>query len=220
MVTAMIGSSGRPNAYHAFADICSSPEFPALLRNLFYFNKLFAAFDGIDQDDDRRIDFNEFTQGLNFVGLNLPQDEAEVEFDKLDRNGGGVVLFDEFCAWVAERSCPVNGDVETAFTTSDDRAKPATTGYAARKQPTKRSKKPAKRTKPSPKKAPRAGPVDTQPNISTSEFDRLEVELLATLKDPEAINGMWQSLDFNGNRIVSLAEIDKFVVRIPICFCD
>lgn len=96
-------------------------ELKGLLRNLFYFNRLWAAFDDIDTDDDRRIDLGEFKKGLSFVGLELPAAEAEAEFNAMDANGGGVVLFDEFAAWAAKKKCPVDGDVESEYTTSDSR---------------------------------------------------------------------------------------------------
>eukprot|EP00171_Calliarthron_tuberculosum_P013175 IDg13175t1 len=47
------------------------------------------------------------------VGLSLTEEEAAVEFKKMDKNGGGKVLFDEFCVWLAEKQCPVDGEVFT-----------------------------------------------------------------------------------------------------------
>jgi len=96
-------------------------EFPSLLVNLLYFNALFDAFDGIDTDDDRRIDFDEFRHGLKLLDMKLSAKQAQAEFNDIDENGGGVVLFDEFAAWAAERACPVNDMVMTEFTTSEDR---------------------------------------------------------------------------------------------------
>ena len=29
----------------------------------------------------------------------LPEAKATDEFKKIDKNGGGVILFDEFCGW-------------------------------------------------------------------------------------------------------------------------
>ena len=83
------------------------PEFSALLRNVVYFNKLFFVFDGIDTDDDRRLTLDEFKKGCTKLGLNVSAAEAEAAFDSMDSNSGGKVLFDEFCAWVAQTACPV-----------------------------------------------------------------------------------------------------------------
>jgi Ca2+-binding EF-hand superfamily protein len=74
-------------------------EFIKLLRNLFYFNRVFIVFDNIDTDDDRRIDLEEFKTG--FEVLNLDAD-AEKVFTEIDRNGGGFILFNEFCSWFAK----------------------------------------------------------------------------------------------------------------------
>ena len=79
-------------------------EFVKLLRNIFYFNRVYLVFDEIDTDDDRRIDLNEFKAG--FECLKMDKDATEV-FAEIDKNGGGFILFDEFCSWFAK-----NMDVE------------------------------------------------------------------------------------------------------------
>jgi Ca2+-binding EF-hand superfamily protein len=96
-------------------------EFPALLRNLLYFNKLFSIFDDIDKDDDRRLTFEEFKAGSSKIGLRLSEKDAAAAFDAMDSNDGGKVLFDEFCVYVAKTSIPVDGETKKTFTTNDDR---------------------------------------------------------------------------------------------------
>ena len=45
----------------------------------------------------------------------------------------------------------------------------------------------------------------------------LETEVQAITEDKKEIRKLWSCLDFNGNGIVSLAEIDKFVIeRFPL----
>ena len=76
-------------------------EFIKLLRNLFYFNRVYLVFDEIDTDDDRRIDLEEFKNG--FECLNMSADyKAETVFVEIDKNGGGYILFNEFCSWFAK----------------------------------------------------------------------------------------------------------------------
>jgi len=76
-------------------------EFIKLLCNLFYFNRVYLVFDEIDTDDDRRIDLEEFKTG--FDCLNMSSDyKAESVFTAIDKNGGGYILFNEFCAWFAK----------------------------------------------------------------------------------------------------------------------
>jgi hypothetical protein len=61
---------------------------------LFYFNKLWHAFEAIDKDDDRRLTFSEFQHGLQFAGLDLSPADAQTAFNQMDSNHGGIVLFD------------------------------------------------------------------------------------------------------------------------------
>ncbi len=83
-------------------------EFKALLRNLFFFNRAWEAFLGLDQDGDRRLTLAEFNAGLPLVGLHLPEDEAAAEFASLDANQNGIVVFEEFCMWLIKKKVPVD----------------------------------------------------------------------------------------------------------------
>ena len=74
-------------------------EFSALLRNSVFYNRLFYVFDLVDTGDDRRVDIDEFKASLHKLGLNLSPKAAEEEFRLIDKNGGGQVMFDEFCEW-------------------------------------------------------------------------------------------------------------------------
>jgi Ca2+-binding EF-hand superfamily protein len=80
-------------------------EFGSLLESIRYFNELAHLFDTIDRDNDHRLDLDEFMEGCALVlpELQLSADAAAAEFRKMDENGGGVVLFDEFCAWALEQ---------------------------------------------------------------------------------------------------------------------
>jgi len=81
-------------------------EFKSLLANLVYFNKLFWLFDASDEEKDRRMTLAEFKICLVTAGVKMAASRAEQEFKKIDANGGGKVLFDEFCAWFAKKECP------------------------------------------------------------------------------------------------------------------
>jgi len=86
-------------------------DFPVLLRNVVYFNKLWSVFGGIDTDGDRRLTYDEFTKGLALLGLGGYGKDAHNIFNQLDTNRGGIILFDEFCKWVASVQCPVDAKV-------------------------------------------------------------------------------------------------------------
>jgi hypothetical protein len=80
-------------------------EFRRLLYGLRSYFELFAAFNRLDTSDDRRLDLDEFKAGcalLSRWGVAIEPLEAEVTFERMDKNGGGFVLFDEFCDWAIE----------------------------------------------------------------------------------------------------------------------
>ena len=59
--------------------------------------ELYAMFNRLDTSDDRRIDKDEFKQGAEMVkswGVTLP-DDTDGEFNSIDTDGGGKILFDE-----------------------------------------------------------------------------------------------------------------------------
>eukprot|EP00439_Symbiodinium_sp_Y106_P022188 s1619_g2.t1 len=81
-------------------------EFKKLLGYLIYFNKLFWVFESCDGDRDRRLTYNEFKWCLNTAGARMSENEIRSDFSKVDRNGGGIILFDEFCKYFTMKSCP------------------------------------------------------------------------------------------------------------------
>ena len=84
-------------------DWVEKKEVKNLLRNLLFYNKLFNAFEEVDTGDDRRIDLAEFQAGLPKLGMQLAEAESQAEFESIDTNGGGQVLFDEFCEWFLQK---------------------------------------------------------------------------------------------------------------------
>jgi len=172
-------------------DWVEKKEFHALLLNIFWFAKLFQQFQAIDTGADRRIDLREFQQGLSSLGLHLDPSQAQAEFNKIDGNSGGQVLFVEFCAYIRNR---VNPDAHSEFDADivsgeqAGRHMRAKHGHAATRDLVVQKK-------------------------DMSQFDKLEGKFKAALTDKKQLLKWWHELDFNGNNIVSLAEIDKWVVE-------
>ena len=77
-------------------------EFKKLLLNLWIYNKLWSVFDDIDTGDDRRIDAPEFEAAAKKLGIFTSKTDIEAEFRSIDTNGGGQILFDEFCEYCIE----------------------------------------------------------------------------------------------------------------------
>merc|ERR1740130_71477 len=87
-------------------DWVQKKEFKSLLGNLIYFNKAFWLFDNADGDKDRRLTEKEFKWCMSCLGEKMSDSEASMEFRRVDRNGGGIILFDEFCKYITSRKCP------------------------------------------------------------------------------------------------------------------
>jgi len=81
-------------------------DFKRLVLSLFYFNKLFWLFDQVDEEHDRKLDLKEFTWCLTMCGAKMSESKAAVEFEKVDTNRGGEILFDEFCKYFTQKQCP------------------------------------------------------------------------------------------------------------------
>ncbi|CAF1195807.1 unnamed protein product [Didymodactylos carnosus] len=71
-------------------------EFGLLLDLLVYYNDLSQKFKVLDINGDKRISFDEFKKGYAQEGRSI-SDRAELkrEFDAIDTNHGGYILFDE-----------------------------------------------------------------------------------------------------------------------------
>jgi len=166
-------------------------EFHALLLNIFWFNRLWQIFSQVDAGQDRRISLAEFTAGLSNLGIQLSQAQAQQEFQSIDSNHGGQVLFVEFCAWVRKR---INPDDHPGFDAD----------IASGEHLTKTVRRDL-------------GDAATNEVIATHkcfrDFDELEKEIKLIMSDHKKLHKLWERIDFNGNNIVSLAEIDKLVVE-------
>merc|ERR1712232_1167880 len=166
-------------------------DFHALMLNIFWFNRLFQIFDQID-GDDRRMNLQEFQSGLARLGLdNLSPQEAQAEFNKIDNNHGGQVLFVEFCAYIRRR---VNPDANPNF--DADIVSGEKCGQVVRKG---------------------HGHKATHTHYVTKkclrDFDEAEAKMKQLMQDHKQLKELWGRMDFNGNGIISLAEIDKCVVE-------
>jgi len=172
-------------------DWVEKKEFHALLLNLFWFGRLWQVFSVVDTGADRRIDVREFQAGMASLGLHFSDSEAVQEFNRIDGNHGGQVLFVEFCSYVRNR---VNPDASANF--DADIVSGEKCNQNLRSHHTRAT----------------AEHFITKKCIK--DFDDLEKKIKATTKSHKALHDLWDRLDYNGNNIVSLAEIDKLVVEL------
>jgi Ca2+-binding EF-hand superfamily protein len=167
-------------------------EFHALLLNIFWFNKLWIIFHSIasvEERTDRRIDFQNFYEGMSKLGFGggLDKSEALREFQCMDLNGEGQVLFVEFCAYVRRR---VNPDVNPYF--DADIVSGTDCSVHMRKGVGNKGTNAYKFTR-----------------KTLACFDNLEAKILKLTRMRPKMKKLWDRIDYNGDGFVSLAEIDK-----------
>ena len=76
-------------------------------------NRIKLFFFRIDTGDDNRVSKEEFVAAKSSVERWVgPVEDMEAEFDKIDANGGGQVLFSEFVDWALEKNLDIEDDVE------------------------------------------------------------------------------------------------------------
>lgn len=77
-------------------------EFENLVSYLHTYDEYFRRFQGMDVNGDRRVSLEEFSNAYGRAfGVEDEADAREV-FNSIDTNGGGFILFDEFCMHLAE----------------------------------------------------------------------------------------------------------------------
>ena len=90
-------------------DYVEAAEFRLLLCYIYDFFEMWIAFDEIDTSDDRRITPSEFKKAVPTVeswGVKVPN--ADAAFKEIDTNGGGYILFEEFCDWAFKKHLDVD----------------------------------------------------------------------------------------------------------------
>ena len=135
-------------------------EFACLVRDLFFFARLWDFFSDIDVSSgphgDRRITRKELARAVADKKFALPRGEdVNAVFSKMDADRHGIVLFNEFCDYVTEQF-PNNADLNAAFIGMRMRARESGKG-AGKKSPRKagKPKKKSPRTPRSPRAAAR-----------------------------------------------------------------
>lgn len=72
-------------------------EFSRFMYFLAIFSDLDLEFQGMDADNDHRIDRDEFVAFYRKIGSRDSDQQLQDKFDEIDSNGRGLILFDEFC---------------------------------------------------------------------------------------------------------------------------
>ena len=95
------------------ADFIEFREFRLLLVYLRRYFELWQMFDDVDKGNDRRISLEEFTSVVpRFEEWGLKLEDPAAEFEAIDTNGGGQILFDEFSEWAIRKGLDLEDDDE------------------------------------------------------------------------------------------------------------
>ena len=95
-------------------DYVSRIEFRMLLVYMKLFFGVFMIFDRIDTGQDRRVDIDEFrtaADDLRILGCPIAENPDET-FRVIDKDGGGQILFVEFCEWAVDNHVLLNPETE------------------------------------------------------------------------------------------------------------
>lgn len=96
-------------------DFLEFREFRLFLQTLRQFFEYYQAFARIDTGDDNRVSKEEFCSESikptieKWVG---EIEDMEAEFDSIDKNGGGQILFSEFVDWALAKNLDLEDDVD------------------------------------------------------------------------------------------------------------
>ncbi|CAF1266037.1 unnamed protein product [Rotaria sordida] len=76
-------------------------EFHRFLDLLYYYNQLSDLFGQLDTNKDKRISFNEFKKEFELIRYSSTDEKSlRQEFNRIDTNHGGYILFDEVCLYL------------------------------------------------------------------------------------------------------------------------
>lgn len=70
---------------------------------LYVYDAYFIKFQAMDANSDRRLTLEEFKEGYT-TAFGAAAVDLETVFRSLDLNGGGYILFDEFCLYLADEA--------------------------------------------------------------------------------------------------------------------
>jgi len=202
-------------------DFVSKGEFRYLCAYLCIYAAMFDAFakidgggSGRDANDDKRIDEKEWLAGYKnvkdhgFVALANVKDEksAKAVFAKIDGNGGGVLLFDEWCAFL--KAAEIEAGTPTGDLLNADEDAPGGGGGGAKGQGAKGQGGPRA------KASPNSFGMCVGKSASKEYFDFASVlepycdEAATALQDEG-----FKTADPNGNGLCSLAECETFLLK-------
>ena len=104
------GRSKHGDVGDDYIELCEFKFFLIALRQYFEY---WVAFTTVDSDNDHRITLEEFKACQPKIETWVGKiEDIEATFAEIDDNGGGQILFDEFCTWAITKSLDLEDDEE------------------------------------------------------------------------------------------------------------
>jgi len=91
-------------------DYIEFKEFRFFLSSLRQYFEYYEAFSRVDVSGDKRIELTEFKNAQDKIEAWVGKIDAEEEFKKIDKNGGGYILFHEFLDWAITKNLDLEDD--------------------------------------------------------------------------------------------------------------
>jgi len=85
-------------------------EFRFFLLSLRQYFEYYVEFAAVDDNDDKRISLAEFKANQSQLEVWVGALDMEASFKEIDTNGGGFILFDEFCKWAIKKNLDLEDD--------------------------------------------------------------------------------------------------------------
>jgi len=93
-------------------DFIERKEFKFFLSSLRQYIEYYVAFSRADENDDKRISKDEFVAAKDKIESWVGEIDADASFAEIDENGGGFILFDEFCKWAIRKNLDLDDDID------------------------------------------------------------------------------------------------------------
>ena len=107
------GANDAKSKSESGKDYVEKCEFRLLLVYLRQYFEVWQLFEGMDSGNDHRINLEEFKEAIPKIEKwGFQVEDPEAEFAKIDANGGGELLFDEFADWAIKKGLDLEDDDE------------------------------------------------------------------------------------------------------------
>lgn len=180
-------------------------EYPALLRNAIYFDKLLDFFDSIDADKDQKITYEELKAGAAKMELKGVEEAALKEhFGRIDSSKDEEVEFDEWVKYFAGMFNPLPNDLDSQI--FDWKSSVSPRKMIQRRRPRKSMDGVMQKEDPQ---------AEAAAALRARKFKEVESSFKQLMDEKDEMRALWDSLDYKATGQVSLEQVLKFFQQDP-----